>query len=797
MRSITDIGAPSRIWRPYIDPPLITQEMVQEPAAAVGGPDQKRLLRYLGEFVAGRAAPVHTAVAFNAVYFGFDTETGGYAGGPLDIGEFPSVALGDRVEALPVGAMINVRTGGDLLPAEVVYKEGAHPALGGEGDTPGWISGAPAEARGPGELAEAETSVLRERLVFDDTAFGQGLAATRERLNRLRRRGRIDEYGHLLVESQYVSSDSGLDDAAYYARYLMTRGRSQLTSSLAPIPLPLLLPAGSDHEVMGMALLTLMRAVRTALGSLPSVRMWGDYAFTRDSMVDRLADPGPLGGAALETLAQSVVRSAVPSGRRRPVGGKRVAYTALGPALRSLPGEPGSLRTTAYPLAICHANTLLADYVRGERDDTTGRLSNGVWLAVDDRWQGGGLWRAEYGNGDFSAGDAVGHRDESSGRGWRESLLPDAASIPAPSPRPSNSPDGSTRDDGPSGGACADDADGADDDGLWWPDDGELDVPRWQSVTGERIEWAQPLRAWQVRDGIVPLPEEVSADAALRGAADTVRLLLSHDGRESAAGPFRHNARFEPRRGCLVGLSWPADFFPGIWLSLSWRRGSRVVHARTTRLPQPETVDGRLIEHRYDRRVLTRDDGEGPSTTAFLRDGEYGVEWLVMTAVRRLGLLDVYGRAMLPRDRVGPAVRLVMPDEPRNTAPSEVAAALDRLLAAGRLTLERGSRGVDGRPSHPARSGEPALELVCYTPLVLSIRPYTPDYQEPAVDSGRVIKGHHVPGFLRYIGHLGYEASAEQRRLFREDFLAFGLAGTPEIPAGYTYVRPHRRGVED
>ncbi|MGW2058721.1 hypothetical protein ACWCOZ_33235 [Streptomyces sp. NPDC001840] len=791
MELTRDTGTPTRIWRPYIDPPLITPEMVHAPDA-VADPDRERLRRYLGEFVARRAAPVHTAVAFNAVYFGFDTETGGYAGGPLDIGDFPSVALGDRVEALPVGAMINVRTGGDLLPAEVVYKEGAHPALGGEGDTPGWLSGAPSAARGPGALVQEETSFLHERLVFDDAAFGQGLAATRERLNRLRRRGTIDEYGHLLVESRYVRSEGDLDDTAYYARYLMTRGRDQLISSLAPMPLPLMLPPGTDPQAMETALLGLMRTVGVALGSLPTVRMWGDYAFTRASMAARLADRGPLGRADLEALAQSVARSAVPAGRRRPALRKQVTYTALGPALRALPQVSGLLRTTAYPLAICHANTLLTDYVRREANEESGRLPNGVRLAVDDRWQGGGVWRAEYATGDAPTPAGADQWDEPTGRGWLETIQPE----PEPEPEPETGPE-LPLSEGPgvpdSPGGAGPDGESGTDDGLWWPDDRDVGGLLRQSATEERVEWAQPLRSWHLVSGCFPLPEDVLAGLAPDGAShETVRFRLSHDGHQLPAAQAHHDARLD-QEGQLVGLVWPTGFFPGIWLSLAWQRGSREIRAWTTLLPEPETVDGGLVEHRYDRQVLTRDGTDLPHPG---RNGTVGggTDLLVMTAVRRLGLLDIYGRALLPRDRVMPAIRLVMTDVPVHPAPTGVEAALDGLLDDGRLTLERGSQGADGRPHYPSRPGEAALELVCYTPLVVPVRPLVPDRQEPVPVSGRAVKGHHVPGFLRYIGHLGYEASDEQRRLFREDFLTFGLAGSPELPPGYTYVRPHHRG---
>lgn len=265
-----------RVWRPYDDDPLITREMI----SGLGACDpevRNRLLCYLEALVARRSVPVHTAVAFNGVYFGYDIAAGGYVGGPLDIGDFPSVALGDRVGALPVGAMINIRTAGDLLPAEIVYKEGAHPALGTYGETPAWLSGAPADAQGPGRLTSdrATDPVLRERLVFDTTAFGQDPAPTANRLQRLRRQGRTDEFEHLVVESRYAMTDAALGDADYYAQYLVTHGRDQLTSALAPAPLPSLIASGSSEDELLAAVRGLMGAVREALASLEAVRVWG------------------------------------------------------------------------------------------------------------------------------------------------------------------------------------------------------------------------------------------------------------------------------------------------------------------------------------------------------------------------------------------------------------------------------------------------------------------------------------------------------------------------------------------
>ncbi|MEU8435034.1 hypothetical protein AB0F18_19330 [Streptomyces sp. NPDC029216] len=779
MRLTNDTGTSDRVWRPYVDPPLLSPELLRA-SNVRAHPDFEQLRRYVCAFAACRTAPVHTAVAFNAVYFGYDTEAGGYAGGPLDIGDFPSVALGDRVEALPVGAMINIRTGGDLLPAEVVYKEGAHPAVGSTGDTPAWLSGAPAGARGPGEHEPADPTALHERMVFDTEAFGQGLAATTDRLNRLSRRGTTDAYGHLLVEARYTGSEADLDDGTYYARYLMTRGRNQLTSSLAPVPLPVMLPPGTAPAETAAALLRLMSVVRQALASSPELRMWGDYAFTRTSMAARLTDRGPLGRDALEALAQSVARSAAPIGRRRAAARPKAVHTALGPALRALPQSFGSLRGTAYPLAVGHANVLLADYVRGETDEETGLLPNGVHLAQDDRWQSGGVWRAEYRAGDAPAGTRHGAPPPPPDR-----ARPDAEP-PPPAPEP-----GTT-------GAAEHPA--TPDEGQWWPDDLGLGDAVRGPDRPDRVEWTQPLRAPDLSGGRLPLPRDVldglapGRSTAGDDAAHRVRLLLTHDGADLPPHQATQSAECDGE-GSLAGLEWPAGFFPGILLLLTWHRAGRVIQARTVRLPHPQTVDGEPVAHRYDRRVRTRDGGGGPPGRGPAHSAADGAEALVMTAVRRLGLLDAYGRALLARDRLHTAVRLVMTDVPGHPAEPQVEAALQELLSAARLTLTRGSRGPDGRDHYPQRPRETTLELVCYTPLVVEARPRGSDPSDEPVDTGRSVHGHHVPGFLRFIGHLGHEASEEQRRLFRQDFLTFGLAGSPELPPGYTYVRPHHRGT--
>jgi hypothetical protein len=780
-----DLG---RVWQPYDDEPLITREMLTglEWCDSVA---RARLRTYLEAVVTRRAAPVHTAVAFNAVYFGYDVDAGGYVGGPLDFGEFPSIALGDQLEALPIGAMINIRTGGDLLPAEIVYKERAHAALGPYGETPGWLSGAPSGARGPSlPHPPGQAPVLCERLVFDSAAFGQEMAPTKERLRRLNRQGRTDEFGHLVVESRYPAEDADLGDADYYARYLVTRGRARLTSALAPAPLPVLLDPGTGDDRMEAAVRGLMATVRQALSSLDATRMWGEYAFTRTSMTKRLGQTGPLGRGDLVRLAESTARQAIPpAGRRTTVSTPKPAYTAIGPALRGHTEWQGRLHGTDYPLVVCHTNALLSDYALREHDETTGLLPSGVRLSLDDRRQGGGIWRAALvgdGEGPDLADDPV---DEPSGRGWSESLPQRSASRNTDEPVPSEMlgagpTDVETVEPRP---------------GLWWPDDGDLGSPIPLTTNDGRAEWAQPLRLAHVLGEYLPLPGYIVDEFLPAGASiGPVQVMLRHARYGLAPEQSCHDAGItSDAQGLrLDRIAWPADVFPGMWLTCAWERGSRMVHARTTPLPHPVRIDGDRIGHRYDPGVLTRDGfARLPATVG--STPHPSPEQVLLTAVRRLGLLDRFGQAMLARTDVPAAVDAVMSGV--RAEATRIEAALDELLATDRLTIAWGSRSKDGRSHHPPRSGEEIVQLVCYRPHRVDERvgPPTPHPdRNGSSGSDQPVREHDVAGFLRRIGHLGHDATDEQRELYREDHRRFRLSGPGELPPGFTYVRPHKRG---
>ncbi|MEU9498469.1 hypothetical protein [Streptomyces sp. NPDC048196] len=291
---------------PYGEQALLTSAMA-EGYDAVPAVERERLLRYLEAVVAVRRAPVHAAVAFNAVYFGYDLAGEGYGCSPLRLDDFPAVTLGESVPALPVGAMVCVATGSDPLYAEVVYKEGAHPEIGALGDVPAWVSGAPAGAEGPGGAGTETSPRRRELLVPDPHAFGPGLSLSPAQLHRLRTHQRwINEDGHVVVDACYPSQEAvRRDDLSAYADYLLTTARAQLLSPFVPVSLAELV-GGTHDEALRTGLIGLLDVVRRSLASSEMLRMWGPYAMTRAALAACWRDTGPLGGADMRSLVAAV-----------------------------------------------------------------------------------------------------------------------------------------------------------------------------------------------------------------------------------------------------------------------------------------------------------------------------------------------------------------------------------------------------------------------------------------------------------------------------------------------------------
>lgn len=740
------------LWRPYVDLPLLTPAMTLglDHADLV---DQQRLLTYLSALVVRRRTPIHVNVAFNAVYYGFDLSTMSYVGGPVDPFEFPMVPMADTIDALPVGAMVRVDVGSDPLFAEIVYKEGAHPEVGDDGAVPEWLSGAPAGAMGPGRAEEVAEPFLHERAVADFDALGAGFSPREAQLDRILRRGRgLDRNGHLVRRARYRSRvEADLDEVSFYVRHLLTVGRAQLLDATAPMPLSAALTTGAGEAELASALHGLMNTVRTALARLENVRTWRGYTFTRASLAERLVDRGPLGGDDLTALASQLAGSAIPSGQRRWAESRKVTYTAVGPLLRGIRDETARLVGVDYALAVCHTNAVLCDYTHREVDPETGLLLGKVHLRLDDQWQGGGVWRAEQPGSEYLRVDVA----EPLGLGWLSTV---PTSVPELAPPAEDEPQPQV------------------------------------SVDDSQISWTVPLRLSYVLNGRLPLPQDVvTAMIASQLGGVGLRLQLTHDGyrlsRNEASQQIKADL-FGSKPG-LHGVDWPLDFFVGIVLTCTWPKNGGVVRMRSTLLDSPVLVDGDLLEHRYDLGVLTRDTAPGEPQTGRRGSkpaGALSLSQRVLRAVRRLGLLDPSGRAVLARAHVNRAVygancaaEVVLDD------------VIDELVAAG--DLRETTAGVAGdRLIFPADEGQPTVPALMYEPAIVQ-RSDLPSRRpgEHLLDP-RFVRQHDVAGHVRRIGHLGQAPSEKAKAAFRADREKFGLAGPAELPDGFTYVPAFQRG---
>lgn len=749
-------GDRAQVPDPYGDRALLTSAMTKD-HEAVPAEERDRLQRYLEAVVAARPAPVHTAVAFNAVYFGYDLGGDGYGGSPLCLDDFPVITFGECAPALPVGAMVCVATGSDPLYAEIVYREGAHPEVGALGDIPAWVSGAPAGAEGPGRPGDGAAPRRRELLVPDLHAFGPALSLSSAQLHRLRTRRRwINEDAHVVVDVRYPSPEAARrDDLTAYADHLLTTAREQLLSPFVPMSLAALVGGTLDDDLRA-GLLGLLGTVRGVLNSSPALRTWGDYAMTRTSLADCWRDTGPLGGDDLRSLAAAVERAATPGRRRYGFTTPVTVYTAVGPRLREFPGATELLRGVGYAAAVCRANVALADVVQGDSDQ--GLFENGSRITLDDAFEGGGVWRSHH-PGD---GEALGDPLAPSGHGWTSTL-------PV-----SSEPELETE------------LDPVD---LPLADDAALGTGELLRSDAQEIVWRASLRLAQLIDGWFPLhPYVVQELRRSHGACPTVRLELDHAGEalDEKEAVQDVTAELGDDSGRLTGIVWPRDFFPGLMLELRRLRGGSVIRLDTTRLKERVQVGDRETGHCYDPQVLTREDAPGSDRHGDSAVG-LGPRQLVMRTVRRCGLLTLDGHALMDRSVLPSAV---YGRQPARSQAATLESAVAELLAERLLEPALGSRDTWGRPHFPPRDGQRTIPLIGYRPAQPRvIRPWGDT--EPGGEGLRSIQ--FVPGHLRRL-RPGCSPSEIQRAAFRDHCRRLGKADGWELPYGYTFVTEHTRG---
>lgn len=749
---------PGTSWRPYEDAPLLAAPMTLGPGHA-DPTEEQALTAYLGQLVAERDAPVHVAVAFNAAFFGYDLTARAYVGGPLELDDFPHVRFGETTDALPVGAMVTVTAGAAPLYAEVVYKEGAHPDLGDDGHVPAWLSGAPANATGPGHIDDTLTEpILTERLVCDFDAFGQDFTVTQARLDAWRARGKhVNTAGHLLLRSRYTSVDQAqLNDVAFYAEYLLGAVRDRCLSFAAPQPLLSMLTDTAGPEQIDAAVRGLLRTVAHALAHAPGVRMWRSYAFSTDSLARRLADPGVLGGADLTGEARTLGRAPVVRSTRFVPAGPTVSYAAVARRLESVENASSQLSGTRYPLTVCHANTVIADYLADHAADAV--LPTGVSVRLDDDWQGGGVWRTEHPASPQPGIDLL----TAGGLGW-------ASTLPQPDPEELKAEDHNEPDDEPL-----------------------------VTITDSQISWVVPVRLAHLVGGRSPLPQQIAGLITGGGAQPdrTVRLSLVHEGVELATDEATQDGvgvlADSGKRPQLAPLTWPLELLPAVKvtfvlpLSASGSSVGSLITASTTRLDVPVDIDGVVYDHEFDPRVLTRETAPGSLDRHGRPPRPLSLADHIVRAVRTQGWLHDDGTAVLETSDLPTAV---YGDTLHDRAAEGLFTALITLVSAGTLHIARLARTPDGPCYPPASDQIGTVEVITWTPPGSADTSATTLPPGPPPGLHGYVTTQDVRWFLRRIKGI---PSNEAERSWADQLRRHGRPIRP-LPPGFTYVREHRR----
>ncbi|MEU7204243.1 hypothetical protein [Streptomyces sp. NPDC045470] len=763
------------VWRPYEHDPVFTPVMARSPKDTPPA-DLVRLRRYLETVALDRSGPLHTAVAFNAAYFGYEPGGEGYGNGPFDLDVFPVLTWGEETPAVPVGAMVRVDTGGSskLLYAEVVYKEGRHPEATEDGLVfPAWVSGAPAGASGPGEVAEARAGLRRELLVPDLEAFGPALHLDEPKLRALLNRGKwLNADAHLVVHGRY-SGTAPAGEAEEFVEHLLTVQRESLLHPNVPVSIAHL-AAGIGTEDLRAALLNLLAVVRRALRGSDVLRLWQEYALPRSRLAERLASSGALGREDMIALSRSVTNPPDTGRRRHGLATSHARYLPVGPALRAIGGAAPLLSGVGYAVSVCQANLVIADCLHSESEDGLFAKTD-VRVSLDDGFEQGGVWRTHRpGSGEGETGDPL----TPAGRGWLDAVagtVPDRAAQAGPAaPDAASEPTAAEPDLEPVDAPL--------------PEAEGLGLSHGLRVDDSEITWRQPLRLAHLLEDRLPLRPLVLTHLRDHGCdLSTVRLELLHRGGELDPDEATQDVALvgDDEGGELTDVQWPFDFFPGLFLTVQWPRGGRVIRVSTTELDQPVEIDGCYIGHEFDPRVLTRDSAPGSDRSV---DSPAGLDprHLVLRAVRRCGLLSLDGHALLDRAALP---RAVYGDVPPQSQADALDQAAEELVAERRLYAATGSRDTHGVPHHPARENETRIPLVGYDPAP------RPTRRRPAghvASAKRMRPEYFVHGFLRRLP-AGQEASEDRRIAYREHSRLLGKADGWELPTGYTYVTGHAR----
>jgi hypothetical protein len=353
--------------------------------------------------------------------------------------------------------------------------------------------------------------------------------------------------------------------------------------------------------------------------------------------------------------------------------------------------------------------------------------------------------------------------------------------------------------------------------GLGWistlpviePPEADADTPPiLETLTDSHISWLITLRLTHINTGTIPMPTRYTDDLNTPAQQDTpLRLVLTHPGHDldpAQASQQVHLPRGAPPR--LTGVDWPFEYFPGIVLTFSCARGSTRLHISSTLLDVAIDVNGVTYEHRFDLRALTRDtapgqhrSGQNTAHGANSTEGTLSLGERLLAAIRRVGLLEEHGAAVLPVDQLP---RLIYGPDAPDAAAAALEPTLGDLAARGTITDTRAWLTSSGFVfTDPRHNGEP-IRVVRWAPTVTTrqSRPARPEPPAaPPADVHESIDEHDVADrfdywvnpFLRRLQH-GHQASDEAREQYRRARQRLNMPQR-KLPAGFTLVSGHSR----
>ena len=518
--------------------------------------DEAAIVGHLVAVALARRVPLHPAIAWNCLYFGYDPARPGYDAFALGPMQLPTVIPGTRCESLPVGALIEYSSGTSADHrewAEVLYKEG-RPA--GALDAAGQVRPAYSGAVGIVGIGLGDEQVVTELLVLDFEPLGPLSEKAKRWIESAREdesRTYIDELGHVSIEARYDSEeDAALSDAEYFCAWMLEHHHELLARGW----LGAALEDPDAAATLAEALANSLAAIEDVLERCGAFAEWNGYWYLKEEY-ESLANPERPGGRAdASMIVTSLAR--VPRG-------EHIVYRPFSPLLQEVVGH-APLRYNGYARHAVMTGALVAEAL-AERapDGILAVQGENFVLRRDDCWLYSGVWRAER-LAEGTACSLVGFPPTvtlglgASGEAGHEDVLlsVDAEDEPVAVLEPET------------------------------------------EMLGDLVFWSTALRETHRQEQRMATdPRAVLAP----GSNGSIVLRLVHQG-DIADDERVQQVGLSADGAWLSPVRFPFDFFTGIRLNCLARPGGSVVRVSTEFLPEGEEVAGGLYYFAFDRSLI-------------------------------------------------------------------------------------------------------------------------------------------------------------------------------------------------